>query len=136
MLNELFKLRRLIQRPLAKLFPDRFRGETMVYSWVDAFSRYEAKLWDGRAHLFRVALDDSLAWSGIKLENDLGWNPLVGELVVVQVTGNHNSMCEEPYVRVLADALRKCLDEAHSWIAETAGPETARARSADAATPQ
>jgi acyl transferase domain-containing protein/thioesterase domain-containing protein len=118
MLNEMFKLRRLIQRPLAKLFPDQFRTETMVYSWVDAFSRYDASPWDGRAHLFRVALDDSLEWSGIKLENDLGWQPLVGELVVVQVTGNHNSMCEEPYVRVLADALRKCLDEAHSWIEE------------------
>ena len=121
MRNEMFKLRRLVLRPLSKLFPYHFRNDTILFSWIDAFTSYSPRPWPGgRAYLFRVALDDSIEWSGIKLEDDLGWKPLVGELVVTQVTGNHNSMCEEPYVRVLADCVRKCLDEAHATL-EAAG---------------
>jgi thioesterase domain-containing protein len=116
MQNELFRVRRLFFQRLSKLFPYYFRNDTMLFSWIDAFARYEAKPWTGRAHLFRVALDDSIQWSGIKVEHDLGWTPMVAELVIAEVPGGHNSMCEEPYVRVLADGVRKCLDEAQARI--------------------
>jgi acyl transferase domain-containing protein/thioesterase domain-containing protein/acyl carrier protein len=115
--RELARLRGIVVRQLAKVFPYQFRSDTLTFSWIDAFSRYQARPWRGRAHLFRVKLDPSSKWSGIKFEDDLGWRPLLGELVVNEVTGDHNSMCEEPYVRVLADRVRACLDEAHARMA-------------------
>jgi len=119
--HDLWRLKRMVVKPLAKLFPYHFRSDTMVFSWVDAFTRYEARPWGGRAHLFRVPLDDSIEWSGVKLEADLGWRGLVGDLTVVEVVGDHNSMCEEPHVRVLADRVRACLDEAHARVQAARG---------------
>jgi acyl transferase domain-containing protein/thioesterase domain-containing protein/acyl carrier protein len=120
--HELWYMKRLVLQPLAKLFPYHFRSDSMVYSWIDAFTRYEPKPWPGRAHLFRVKLDDAHQWSAIKLEEDLGWRHLLRELVVAEVPGNHNSMCEEPHVRVLADRLRAVLDEAQRRGSEAALP--------------
>ncbi len=120
--RELWQLRRLVLKPLSKLFPYHFRSESMVFSWIDAFTRYEPKPWNGRAHLFRARLDDAIEWSGIKLENDLGWQHLVQELAVAEVTGDHNSMCEEPHVRVLADRVRACLDEANQRMTKKTPP--------------
>ncbi|MEZ5964293.1 MAG: SDR family NAD(P)-dependent oxidoreductase [Planctomycetota bacterium] len=114
--NDLWRLRRMVVKPLSKLFPYHFRSDTMVFSWVDAFTRYEARPWPGRANLFRVPLDDGHEWSGVKLDVDLGWRHLVGELEIAEVVGDHNSMCEEPHVRVLADRVRECLDAAHARI--------------------
>ncbi|HLU39636.1 MAG TPA: SDR family NAD(P)-dependent oxidoreductase [Planctomycetota bacterium] len=128
--RELWALRRLLVRPLARVFPDRFRSDTMVFSWIDAFTRYEAQPWPGRAHLFRVPIDESRQWTGVKMEDDLGWRHLVGELVVTEVSGDHNSMCEEPHVRVLADAVRACLEEAQAAVDPAGAGRAAQERPA------
>ncbi len=127
LMREVAKLKRLVVTQLAKFFPYQFRSETITFSWIDAFSRYQARPWKGRAHLFRVKLDPSTKWSALKLEDDLGWRPLVDRLEVTEVGGDHNSMCEEPHVRGLADRVRACLDEAHARMAEDPPGEVAAA---------
>jgi thioesterase domain-containing protein len=112
MLHDLAVVRRVLLKPFLRWFPDRFREDSMIYSWTDAFMRYQPRPWDGAAHLFRVKLDEQSQWSGVRVEEDLGWRSLVSRLVVAEVPGDHNSMCQEPNARVLADLLRACLDAA------------------------
>jgi thioesterase domain-containing protein/NAD(P)-dependent dehydrogenase (short-subunit alcohol dehydrogenase family) len=107
--TELFALRRLLVGALAKLFPYRFRNDRMLYSWVDAFKRYDPRPYDGSATLFRVPIIERIHSSGVLVQHDLGWGALVKDLTVVEVPGDHNSMCEEPYVRLLAERVRESL---------------------------
>ncbi|HEY1376788.1 MAG TPA: thioesterase domain-containing protein, partial [Gemmataceae bacterium] len=43
---------------------------------------------------------------------DLGWSGLAGGVDVIDVPGSHDTLLREPYVRVLADRLRACLQKA------------------------
>ncbi len=74
---------------------------------------YVPQVYPGRAILFR-AIDPFEGWlDWCSVDPELGWGKLVaGGLEVHEVPGNHMSMFTEPYIRVLAEKLRACLDSA------------------------
>jgi amino acid adenylation domain-containing protein len=72
-----------------------------------AVKDYMPQVYDDCATLFLA--------SALTASYDLceGWNELVtGGVEVIEIPGNHINIIKEPYVRVLADKLRSCLDRA------------------------
>jgi amino acid adenylation domain-containing protein len=85
---------------------------------------YHPQPYPGRITLFRAAETDPwLAEHFIKAGVDVndktcGWGALSTEPVeVYEIPGNHDRMCYEPHVRVLAKRMRQCIDKALSAAA-------------------
>ena len=47
---------------------------------------------------------------------DNGWSPYCRDIEVYEMPGDHDSMVLEPNVRVMAEQLRACIDEAESRV--------------------
>jgi thioesterase domain-containing protein/acyl carrier protein len=110
--SELDNVERAVRRPLSKLFPYHFRLESVADTWLQAAASYRPGSYGGDAMLFRAALGSALT-SGTAYEIDdlQGWGPFIRGGVEVSVCpGDHNTMCEQPNVRVLARRLRAYLD--------------------------
>ena len=72
---------------------------------------YIQEVYPGRVTLFRAA-DQALCSYPDPL---LGWGELFeGEVEIHVIPGAHNSMWQEPNVRILAEKLSDCLREAHT----------------------
>jgi len=78
---------------------------------------YIPQVYSGQAILFRASeqpvewLEEWLQWWGI--DPKLGWGSLVtGGLEIYEVPGHHMNMFKEPYIRVIAEKLQTCLDQA------------------------
>jgi thioesterase domain-containing protein len=101
-----------VRRPLSKLFPYHFRLESVADTWVQAAANYRPGSYSGDAMLFRAALGSALtAGTAYEIDDLQGWGPFVRGGVEVSVCpGDHNTMCEQPNVRVLARRLRAYLD--------------------------
>ena len=73
-----------------------------------ALNKYDPKPYPGRMTLFRARTRPPFH----SLEPDLGWGDLArGGIDIRDVPGNHLSVLYEPYVRILADRFRDCLEE-------------------------
>ncbi len=74
--------------------------------------KYVPQVYSGRVTLFRAA-EGTLEWHS---DPELGWGPLAaGGVEVYDMPGRHNDvtdMLTEPYVRVLAEKVRACIDRA------------------------
>ena len=70
-----------------------------------ALENYTPKHYDGRITLFRARARPLLRVCG----RDLGWSALAATVDVTVVPGSHVTMLREPYVRVIADQLTRCL---------------------------
>jgi thioesterase domain-containing protein len=57
------------------------------------------------------------------IRDDNGWSPLVPDLAVTEVPGDHDSMVLEPCVRVLADRMRAELSKDRSQIPQPIAAE-------------
>jgi thioesterase domain-containing protein len=79
-----------------------------------AQAAYKPPPWSGRATLFRAREIGSISlWTAVKDDEEHGWSRyLLGGVDVQLCPGNHNTMCEEPNVRVLAAQLREALRRA------------------------
>jgi acyl transferase domain-containing protein/thioesterase domain-containing protein/acyl carrier protein len=101
-----------LRRPVAKLFPYHFRLENIADTWLEAAALYRPTAYSGDAMLFRAGTPSGLvSGTAIKLDEQNGWGPFVqGGVEVNECPGDHNTMCEEPHVRVLARRLRAYLD--------------------------
>jgi amino acid adenylation domain-containing protein len=101
-------------------------------TWISfELSVFKARLWavdhhvfknyPGRITLFRAAEPDAhhLEYPDpILADPSMGWSQLSTEPVDVQVVpGNHLTICREPNVRILAEKLMACLEEAGSLTA-------------------
>lgn len=81
---------------------------------------YEVKPYSGPVTLFRPKLDVFYRLPGGRLLQegrnillaDNGWGQAVSRLLVFEVPGDHDSMMLDPFVRVLADRLRRLLLDA------------------------
>ncbi len=72
-----------------------------------AGQRYSPEVYRGDVTLFRASIQPL----GIQTDPTLGWECFVeGEIEMHQVPGHHGSIVAEPYVRVLAEKLRGCLE--------------------------
>jgi acyl transferase domain-containing protein/thioesterase domain-containing protein len=111
---ERYELKRRISRTLRKAFPGSFRYEQVEDSWLIAQAAYKPPPWDGHATLFRAREIGSMSlWTAFKDDEEHGWGRyLLRGLDVKLCPGNHNTMCEEPNVRVLAAQLREELKRA------------------------
>jgi hypothetical protein len=126
-----------VRRPIAKLFPYHFRLENIADTWLEAAALYRPTPYAGDAMLFRAVTPSSLvSGTAIKLDEQNGWAPYVaGSVEVNECPGDHNTMCEEPNVRVLARRLRAYLDRritsrsARVQLQEVAAQEPAQTHS-------
>jgi aspartate racemase len=72
---------------------------------------YMPQVYPGRAIVFRATDQpiDWLEWRSVGPQ--LGWDRLVaGGLEIQEVPGHHFNMFNQPYVQVLAEKLKACLD--------------------------
>jgi thioesterase domain-containing protein/acyl carrier protein len=83
----------------------------------DAFDAYEPKPYDGRVALFRSAHQPF----GIRKNPTLGWDGLISQLDVYVLPGYFTTGINDPVVRVLAEQLRRCLNEV-DWEHQTLSP--------------
>jgi thioesterase domain-containing protein len=105
-------------------------------TWIDfELSVFKARLWAVDHHVFktypgRITMFRAAEPSAYHLEYPdpiladpaRGWGRLSTEPVDVQVVpGNHVTICREPNVRVLAEKLMACLDEAGNLTAVNCG---------------
>lgn len=84
-----------------------------------AMRRYVPDVYDGRLTLFRTSTNDP--WiieyferAGIDVnDRSLGWSKLSSQPVdIYEIPGEHDRICHEPYVQVLAEQIRACIESA------------------------
>jgi thioesterase domain-containing protein/acyl carrier protein len=87
--------------------PKQFQKVLEVH--YPALREYVPNVYTGRVTLFRARTRPLFRLHGY----DLGWRELAaGGLEIIVIPGNHNSILNEPYVKVLAARLRACLRKA------------------------
>ena len=97
-----------------------FHSQSIENAFREALRHYRLPKYPGKIMLFRPKLDQRyLVAPGRYVSSELelvypdnGWTPYVGEVVVHEVPGNHDSMVLEPNVRTLAAHLAACIEEA------------------------
>lgn len=80
----------------------------LIEAGLRAQDRYELVPIDAAAVLFRSRERTEHGY----VPRDLGWSAYLSDLLVFDVPGSHESMCEEPHVRMVATYLRGYLDRA------------------------
>jgi amino acid adenylation domain-containing protein len=89
------------------MYPEEQRALWEIH--IRALMNYMPKPYPGGVTLFRSRGHQFLC----SFDPQYGWGELVrGGVQVKVVSGPHDSILEEPYVKTLADELRKCLDKA------------------------
>ncbi|MCP4662610.1 MAG: hypothetical protein GY856_45015, partial [bacterium] len=85
----------------------------------DAIGTYSPGPYPGRVVLFRATEEPASAAA----DETLGWRELVeGELEVCRVPGHHWAMVYPPHLEVLAERLRRLLDEVRTDGGAQPGP--------------
>jgi len=110
--------------------PDQFQNEAIEKAFRDALPRYTVEPYDGALVLFRpkqdrayVLGDDRVLDRGKEwVWEDNGWSPYCSDIEVYEMPGDHDSMVLEPNVRVMAEQLRACIEEAESLLEGQPGP--------------
>jgi acyl transferase domain-containing protein/thioesterase domain-containing protein len=121
---EMGRLRRRFDDSPPEKAPEQFHDEAIEQAFRRALERYEIRPYAGTVHMFRPPLpvvhqlgDGRLLGPGRTLVlADNGWTPHVGELVVAEVPGDHDSMVLEPNVRVLARRIRERVEAAEAKL--------------------
>lgn len=101
---------------------EQFHNLAIENAFRAALPRYELKPYPGRVLLLRPKLNIIYRLSGGRTlqegrnlaMGDNGWTPHVRDLTVQEVPGDHDSMVLEPFVRILADRVKKRLKAASS----------------------
>lgn len=80
----------------------------VFYANSQAAARYTPKAYADKITLFRTAQP----LGKVPQDSTLGWSQLTAtEVEIHQVPGNHLSMMKKPYVQVLAEQLRHCIEQ-------------------------
>ncbi|GAA4131449.1 beta-ketoacyl synthase N-terminal-like domain-containing protein [Aminobacter aganoensis] len=98
---------------------EQFHNLAIENAFRAALPRYELKPYAGSVLLLRPKLNVIYRLSGGRMlqdgrnvaMEDNGWTPFAADLTVQEVPGDHDSMVLEPFVRILADRIRKRLKE-------------------------
>jgi thioesterase domain-containing protein len=111
-----FKLR--VSRQLNWIFPGRYRYEALQNSWLVAEHNYRPLPWSGKAVLLRAREESALSlWSAVEVDEQHGWGRYVlGGVEVIICPGDHTTMCEEPFVRTLAQKLHEAIERASASL--------------------
>jgi acyl transferase domain-containing protein/thioesterase domain-containing protein len=120
-----WEMRRFKNREERAATPAEFRSAEIEAAFRAACAVYQPRVYDGPVHLFRPPLDKQYVVGPNRVLNaqrelvdDVNhWNQYItGGIAVHVVTGDHDSMMLEPYVRVLASEMRTVLDDAHGGV--------------------
>ena len=113
-----------------------FHNKAIESAFYQAIAKFTVKPWSGPITLIRPPLDHRWEvkpgrWLNASKElideaND--WRPHAERLDVIEVPGNHDSMVLEPNVRVLAQEMRKIIDDAER---EMAGQDRRKLKAAE-----
>jgi amino acid adenylation domain-containing protein len=80
---------------------------------LEAGQEYIARIYPGDVTLMRCQIQDIEHY----LHPEFGWNDIItGKVDIHPIPGPHFTMLKEPRVRVLAEALQRCLQHSHSKI--------------------
>ncbi|MEP7346635.1 MAG: hypothetical protein ABI877_15295, partial [Gemmatimonadaceae bacterium] len=103
----------------------RYRYESIQESWLVAEAHYRPQAWSGRGMLFRARTESAVSlWTAFEVDEAHGWGRYLADGVRVELCpGNHQTMCEEPNVRVLAAKLRAAIDEARRNVLADGGED-------------
>ena len=94
-------------------FPPQHREIARIQ--YQAFREYNPRVYAGCLTLLRDLMQPLFSAH----DPDNGWKRLAaGELDIKVIPGNHLGMLQEPHVRVLAEQLRTCLDDAQSEMSK------------------
>ncbi len=105
-----------------EMTPAEFRSEEIEAAFLEACAVYEHKPYPGQVELFRPPFQERYVMGPGRVLNESReyldeanhWRQYItGKLNVHMVTGDHDSMVLEPHVRVLANKLKVCLNEAY-----------------------
>ncbi|WP_016952591.1 AMP-binding protein [Anabaena sp. PCC 7108] len=79
---------------------------------TQALQKYSFPAYSGRVSLFRTDDQNRSDDIGVKYDSQFGWGDIVkGGLDIYHIPGSHLSLLDEPYVRVLAEQLKECLEK-------------------------
>ncbi|MGI8499890.1 MAG: AMP-binding protein [Hassallia sp.] len=79
-----------------------------------ALSKYSFQVYPGKLTLLRTDDKSRDEAVGVEYDPQFGWGDLiVGGLDIHYVPGSHNSLLYEPYVEVVAEKLKVCLEKVH-----------------------
>ena len=117
---EVEKLKKRFAGEEEEIATPQFQNDAIEAAFRAALPRYDLKPYPGRVVLFRPKLDKRwvlgpdryVSSERLFVYEDNGWGPHVGRIDVFEVPGDHDSMVLEPNVRILANRLRRFLDEA------------------------
>lgn len=117
---ELGKVRARFEEPAEPQPEHVFHDAAIEAAFRTAVGRYELRPWSGPMTLFRPPLDlhwkvSGGLWVSAGREyvlSDNGWTGWAPRVRVYEVPGDHDSMVLEPNVRVLAERIRACIEEA------------------------
>ena len=99
---------------LLPITPADVRNKRYWASISRAMDNYKLRAYFGRIVFF--AASELLDPSGILKDTRLDWsNVAKGELETYLVPGDHSTLLKEPNLRILAEKLKACLDEAASY---------------------
>lgn len=117
-------LERIKTRVKRKFHPDisrYFLHISMPKPLLSMREAYTPKLYSGRVLYFRAMNP----YPGFSVDfSEVEWRKLLnGELDIHEVPGGHNSILEEPYVQILAEKMRACIDKALDDDRESYNPE-------------
>ena len=97
---------------ISNLNSDNERKSYLLKVYKQADKDYLPQVYPGRAILFEATAQPT-EWCSITPQ--LGWDGLIaGGLEIYKVPGSHTNLFSEPYVQVLAEKLKACLDQAQS----------------------
>jgi thioesterase domain-containing protein len=72
---------------------------------------YRASIYPGKVTLFRSYIQPIAQ----ALHPDLGWSELIGGgLNIYDMPGNHNNLLKEPYIQLLGQKLKICLNQSNN----------------------
>ncbi len=91
---------------------------------MQALDEYIFQVYPGRITLLRTDDENRCEAVGEQYDPQFGWGDIVGELDMHYIPGSHLSVMEEPYVQILAEKLKGCLEKAYamnstSYVAKT-----------------
>ena len=100
--------------------PAGFNNHKIEMGFRQAAASYDLKPWTGPLVLFRPPLDRHWQVSGNRwvsaereyVLEDNGWTPWASRTQVIEVPGDHDNMVLVPNVRVLAEHLKKLVEQA------------------------
>ncbi len=108
-------MNRLVQKLLGKgvAVPPRIIQNALLFRGLS--QTHQLRNYPGTLTLFRARH----GLKRVRVDQDLGWRPLVAAMEILDVDGDHETMLNPPYVQTLAEAMRTAIQTARERTEST-----------------